>query len=158
MYPAVVPEDSCGIFRHALSGAGLIFPHHRPRILAAPEIRPGIITAPLSNEPGFSYIGSDQDTPRDKTGPRLFLHTTFPIFDCVSDTPARQNASKLAFALAYSYIGFAQDTPSRHNQTFLRFASAPDFSYIGLRPRYSRSAKCKRACFCPRLFVSLAPP
>ncbi len=118
MYPAVVPEDSTRIFRHALSGAGLIFPHHRPRILAAPEIRPGIITAPLSNEPGFSYIGSDQDTPRDKTGPRLFLHTTFPIFDRVSDTPARQNASKLAFALAYSYIGFAQDTPSRHNQTF----------------------------------------
>ena len=35
--------------------------------------------------------------------------------------------------------------------------SALDFSYFWLRLRYSRSAKCKRACFCSRLFVSLQP-
>ena len=132
MYPAVVPEDSCGIFRHALSGAGLIFPHHRPRILAAPEIGPGIITTPLSNEPGFSYIGSDQDTPRDKTGPRLFLHTTFPIFDCVSDTPARLKQARLLL-------------PS-----LIRTLASPKILRLGIiKPS---------VCFCARLFVHWLAP
>ena len=36
-----------------------------------------------------------------------------------------------------------------------RLAFTLDFSYLWLRPRYSRSAKRKRACFCPRLFVHL---
>ena len=45
---------------------------------------------------------------------------------------------------------FIEDTPFRHNQADACFCARLFIHW--LRPRYSRSAKCKRACFCPRLF------
>ena len=39
-----------------------------------------------------------------------------------------------------------------------KFDIALAYPYLWLRRRYCASEKCKRACFCPRLFVSLASP
>ena len=93
--------------------------------------------------------------------------------------PARQNASKQVFVLDLfvslkedrlrfgiaqidlampspcTIFGFAQDTLARQKASKFLFST---YSYLWLRPRYSRSAKCKQACFCPRLFeLWLAP-
>ena len=59
--------------------------------------------------------------------------STFRIFGCAEDTQSRQCSNKFGFR-------------------------ALDYTYLWLRPRYSRSAETNLAvCFCARLFVSLSP-
>ena len=43
-------------------------------------------------------------------------------------------------------------------RTGFAFAPGSSFSYPRLRLRYSRPAKCKRVCFCPRLIVLWLTP
>ena len=54
-------------------------------------------------------------------------------------------------------FGCAEDTQSRQCSNKFGFR-ALDYTYLWLRPRYSRSAETNLAvCFCARLFVSLSP-
>ncbi len=63
--------------------------------------------------------------------------------------PAKSNFARFR---ARPFVFSALPPPGKTQAGLLSFVSAPDFSYLWLRLRYFRPAKCKQACFCPRFF------
>ena len=74
----------------------------------------------------------------------------------ICSIPLREYSNKFGIQPGLFDFDFVEDTASRHNQADACFCAR--LIRLWLRPSYSRSAKCKQACFCSRLFVSLAPP
>ena len=81
------------------------------------------------------------------------LHSTFRIFDFVLDTPSRQNSNVIRFCTRL-FVSLAVPRILGSGWNRMPFG-LPSIFVSWAKPKIRTHGKSERACFCPRLFVSL---